>query len=107
MNGKQICVCKSNIDDSLKQIWKIESYGVSKETSEILLPKTKQKAIKILDKTVCKETFEHRLDEILWKKEINELPYNQQIAVSRLKSLEHRFKKEPEFCQKYQETSEN
>ena len=68
MNSKQICVCKSNIDDSLKQIWQIESYGVSKETSEILLPKTEQKAIKILDKTVCKETFEHRLDEILWKK---------------------------------------
>ena len=33
--------------------------------------------------------------------------YNRQIKVSRLKSLENKFKKEPEFCQKYQQTIES
>ena len=37
----------------------------------------------------------------------NKLPYNRQIAVSRLKSLENKFKKEAEFCQKYQQTIES
>ena len=44
---------------------------------------------------------------LLWKNEKAKLPYNRQTAVSRLNSLESKFKKEPEFCQKYQETIQN
>ena len=43
----------------------------------------------------------------MWKNENTKLPYNREIAVSRLKSLENKFKKEPEFCKKYQQTIES
>ena len=102
MNSNRICVCESNINDSLKQFWQIEPYGTSKENPVTLIPKTKQKPIEILNKTVCKEKLGHYSVGILWKNENTKLPYNREIAVSRLKSLENKFKKEPEFCQKYQ-----
>ena len=35
------------------------------------------------------------------------MPYNREIAVSRLKSLEYKFQKEPELCKKYQQTMES
>ena len=44
---------------------------------------------------------------LLWKNENTKLPYNREIAVSRLKSLENKFKKEPEFFKKYQQTTES
>ena len=65
MNSNGICVCESNIDNSLKQFWQIESLGLSKK---ILLPKTEQKAIEILNKIVCKEKSGHFLVGLLWKK---------------------------------------
>ena len=43
----------------------------------------------------------------MWRNENIKLPYNRQITVSRLKSLEKKFKKDPEVCQKYQQTIEN
>ena len=44
---------------------------------------------------------------LLWKNENTKLPFKRKIAVSRLKSLEEKFKKEPEFSQKYQQTIES
>ena len=44
---------------------------------------------------------------LLWKNETTKLPFKRKIAVSRLKSLEEKFKKEPEFSQKYQQTIES
>ena len=35
------------------------------------------------------------------------MPYNREIAVSRLKSLENKFQKEPELYKKYQQTMES
>ena len=86
----------------LKQFWHIESYGTSKENPETLLPKTKKKAVEVLNKTICKEKSGHYSVGLLWKNKNTKLPYNRQIAVSRLKSLEN----EPEFCQNYQQTIE-
>ena len=105
MNGNRICVCESNIHDLLKQFWHIESYGTSKENPETLLPKSEQKAIKILNKTICKEKLGHYSVGLLWKNKNTKLPYNREIAVSRLKSLENKVKKEPEFCKKHQKLS--
>ena len=107
LNSNRICVCESNVHDSLKQFWQIESCGTSKENPETLLPKSEQKAIEILNKTVCKEKSGHYSVGFLWKNENTKLPYNREIAVSRLKSLENKFKKEPEFCKKYQQTIES
>ena len=59
LNSNQICICKSNIHNSLKEFWHIESYGISKENPETLLPKSEQKAIEILNKIVCKKKFRH------------------------------------------------
>ena len=94
------------IHDLLKQFWQIESYGTSKE-NPVTLPKTKQRAIEILNKTICKEKSGHYSVRLLWKNENTKLPYNKEIAVLRLKSLENKFKKEPEFCQRYQQTIES
>ena len=55
LNSNRICVCESNINESLRQFWHIESYGTSKENPETLLPKTEQTTIEILNKIVCKE----------------------------------------------------
>ena len=38
------------------------------------------------------------------EKRYSKLPYNREMAVSRLKSLENKFQKEPELCKKYQQT---
>ena len=100
LNNNRICVCKSNINDPLKQFWQFESYGISKENPEKLLSKTEQKAIEILNETVCKENFGRYSIGLLWKNENIKLPYNRQIAVLTLKLLENKFKKESEFCQK-------
>ena len=61
----------------------------------------------VLNKTVCKEKSGHYSVGLLWNNENTKLPYNRKIAVSRLKSLEKKFRKEPEFCQKYQQTIES
>ena len=101
LHSNQICVCESNIHDSLKQFWQIESHGTPEEYPETLLPKSEQKASEILNKTICKEESGHYSVGLLWKKENTKLPYNREIAVSRLKSLENKFKNEPKFCKKY------
>ena len=41
------------------------------------------------------------------EKRKTKLSYNREIVFSRLKSLENKFKKEPEFCKKYQQTIES
>ena len=74
LNSNLICVCESNIPDSLKQFWLIESYGTSKENPEILLPKSEQKAIEILYKTVCEEKSGHYSVGLLWKNKNTKLP---------------------------------
>ena len=95
LNSNRVCICKSNINGSLKQFCQVESYGTSKESPDTLLPKTKQKLIEILSKTVFKEKSGHYSVGVMWKKENSELSSNRQIAVSGLKSLENKFKKEP------------
>ena len=85
MNSNRICVCESNIHDSLKQFCQIESYRTSKENHETLLPKSKQKDIQILNKTDCKEKSGHQSVRLLWKNEDTKLLYNGEITVSRLK----------------------
>ena len=69
--------------------------------------KTERKAFEIFNKTVCKEKSGHYSVGLLWKNEKTKLPYNRQIAVSRLKTLENKFRKESEFRQKYQRIIES
>ena len=107
LNSNQIFVFESNIHDSLKQFWQIESDGTSNENPETSLATSEQKAIEILNKTVCKEKLGSYSVGLLWKNENIKLPYNREIEVSRLKSLENKFKKEPEFFKKYQQTIES
>ena len=97
LNSNRICVCESNINESLKQFWQIESYGTNKENCEVLLPKSEQKAIEMLNKTVVKDNSGHFHIGLLWKNENSKLYFNRETAVSRLKSLENKFKKQPEF----------
>ena len=80
LNSNRICVCESNIHDSLKQFWQIESYGTSKENPEILLLKSEQRAIEILNKTVCKEKSGHYSVRLLWKKENTKLRYKVKVG---------------------------
>ena len=97
LNSNRICVCESNIHNSLKQFWQTESYDTSKEITETLLPKLEQKAIEMLNKTVCKEKSGHYSVGLLWKNHTTKLPYSREIAISRLKSLENEFKKSQYF----------
>ena len=90
MNSNRICVCESNIDDSLKQFWQTESYGTCKENPETLLQKAEKKATEILNKSVRKEKSGHYSVGLLWKNENTKLLYNRKIAVLRLISLENK-----------------
>ena len=107
LNSNQIFVFESNIHDSLKQFWQIESDGTSNENPETSLATSEQKAIEILNKTVCKEKLGYYSVGLLWKNQNTKLRYNREIAVSRLKSLGNKFKKEQEFFKKYQQTIES
>ena len=60
-----------------------------------LSPKNEQKAIKSLEDTVEKTSDKYYFVGLLWKEHITVLPFNRDLAIMHLKSLENKFKKRP------------
>ena len=90
-----------NFDDLNKNICKfreIESYGTSLKSAMLLL--YDQRALEILE-NITKFKNGHFEVEFLWKDELPRLPNNRDLAVTRFKSLEEKFRKNPEFHELY------
>ena len=91
----------TNFDDLNKNIckfWENESYGTSPKS--VLLPPYDQRALEILKNTT---KFKNGHFEVghLWKDGLPRLPNNRDLAVTRFKSLEKKFRKNPEFHELY------
>ena len=91
-----IRVCRAFL--RIRNIWYTSKADLS------LLLKNEQKAIKVLDDTVEKTTDDHYSVGILWKEHRPVLPFNRDLAIMRLKFLENKFKRDPEFYKSYKNT---
>ena len=92
------------LSESVERFWELETFGSRAKTDLTLLPKNEQKAIKVLDKTVEEMTDNHFSVGLLWKEHRPVLPFNRDFAIMWLKSLESKFKKDPEFYKTYKNT---
>ena len=100
-NANVYCNFMTNFDDLNKNIckfWENESYGTSPKS--VLLPPYDQRALEILKNTT---KFKNGHFEVghLWKDGLPRLPNNRDLAVTRFKSLEKKFRKNPEFHELY------
>ena len=103
INSNRISVNNKNLEDSIENFWKIDSYGTTKYANTSLLPRKEIKALDILEKTVTKIHGHYSLG-LLWRDEFPNLPNNRSLALSRFLSLEKKFKNNPEFHKQYQKT---
>ena len=103
INSNRISVNNKNLENSVENFWKIDSYGTTKDSNTSLLPQNEMKALAILEKTVTKIDGHYSLG-LLWRDEFPNLPNNRSLALSRFLSLEKKFKNNPEFHKQYQKT---
>ena len=100
-NTKGYCNFMTNLDDLHKNIckfWEIESYGTLPKSA--FLPPYDQRALEILENTT-KIKNGHFEVGLLWKDELPLLLNNRDLAVARFKSLEKKFRKNPDFHELY------
>ena len=90
--------------ESEERFWELETFGTCPKAYLTLLPKNEQKAINILEHTVEKTTDNHYFVGLLWKEHRPVLPFKRDLAIMRLKSLENKFKRDPEFYKSYKNT---
>ena len=103
VNSNRIALSNKNLDGSLEKFWKIDSFGTLKNDNPALLPRNEQKALNILQKTV-KRIDSHYSVGLFCKEESPSLPNNRNLALSRLLSLEKKFKNNPNFHANYKKT---
>ena len=101
-NASLTHIVTSNVDELVQKFWKVESYGTLPKKDPILLPKNDAHALQILDSTTTKEQDRHSAG-LLWKDDKPTLPYNRNMAISRMLSLERKFEKQPSPKCKYVE----
>ena len=68
-----------------------------------ILPQTEQRTLNILDKTTA-NTNNRYTDGLLWGEDNFKLPDNENLTVSRLFSLERKFKNHPILETSYKDT---
>ena len=87
-----------DLNENVKKFWTIDSYGTIPK-SQILTP-DEIKANEILESNSSFVNGHYEVG-LLWKETEPILPNNRNIAVKRLKNLEERFCKNPEYYQMY------
>ena len=80
------------LSESVERFWELETFGTHPKADLTLLPKIEQKAIKLREDTVEKTTDKHYSVGLLWKEHITVLPFNRDLEIMHLKSLENKFK---------------
>ena len=78
----------------------MESYGILPKKDPTLLPKNDTHALQILESTTTKEKDKYSVG-LLWKDDKPILPYNRNMAISQMLSLERKFEKQPSLKSKY------
>ena len=99
-NRNQVNLNFSETNISLEEFWKIENYGTLNKFLPALMTKDEKRADELLEKTT-KLIKRHYEVGILWKTDSPKLPYNRELAVKRLDSLERKFSRNLEFAKKY------
>ena len=92
------------LSESVERFWELETFGTHPKADLTLSPKNEQKPIKLLEDTVEKTSDKHYFVGLLWKEHITVLPFNRDLAIMHLKSLENKFKRDPEFYKSYKNT---
>ena len=93
----------SNIDKLIQKFWNVESYSILTKKDPTLLPKNDVHTLQILESTTTKEKDRYSV-RLLWRNDKPILPYNRNMAISRMLSLERKFEKQPSLKSKYVET---
>ena len=84
------------LSESVERFWEFETFGTRPKADLTLSLKNEQKVVKVLEDTVEKMIHNHSVG-LLWKEHRPVLPINRDLAMMRLKSLENKLKKNPEF----------
>ena len=92
------------LSEFVQCFWELETFGTRSKADLTLLLKNKQKVIKVLEDTVEKTMDDHYSVDLLWKEHRPVLLFNRDPAIMRLKSLENKFKRDPEFYKSYKNT---
>ena len=103
VNSNRISVNNKNLENSIENFWKIDSYRTTKFANTSLQPRNEIKALDILEKTVRKIDGYYSLG-LLWRDKFSNLPNNKSLALSRFLSLEKNLKNNPEYHKQYQKT---
>ena len=93
-----------SLSESVERFWELETCVTRPKAELTLLPKSEQKAIKVPKGTVEKMTDNHYSIGFLWREHRPVLLFNRDLAIIRLKSLENKLKKDPEFYKTYKNT---
>ena len=79
-------IVTSNVEELVHKFWKEESYGTLSKKDPTLLPKNDTHALQILESTTINEKDRYSVG-LLWKDDKPSLPYNRNMAISRMLSL--------------------
>ena len=98
VNPIRISSSDDNTDTLLERFWSIEEMGIQSSTPP--LSREDKIAVNILESTIANIGNRYEVG-LLWKPGAPNLPNNRQQALRRLFKLEARFRKDPEFAQRY------
>ena len=90
------------LDQIVENFWEIESYGTNHQETSSSFSKEEQRAIQTLEKTVSFEN-DHYSVGLLRINEQPSLNNNQNLACTRLYSLERKFQRDPSLAAKYKQ----
>ena len=89
-----------SLNANVEKFWQVESYGTLPKTDPSLLSLEEKRALEILKKSTTIEDGHFKVG-MLWRDDQPSLPYNRELALSRLRSLENKFSKNTSFANMY------
>ncbi|XP_063821243.1 uncharacterized protein LOC135071381 [Ostrinia nubilalis] len=87
-----------SVETLIKENYKLDSIGIEKKDYRT---KSQARALDILENTTRRLPGGRFETGLLWRDDLKDVPNNFEIALSRFKSLERKFQKEPEFAEAY------
>ena len=102
INSNRISVNNKNLEKSIENFWKIDSYGTTKDANPSLLPRNEKKALDILEKSVTKIGGHYSLG-LLWRDASRNLSNDRSLTFSRFLSFKKKFKNNLKLHKQYHE----
>ena len=103
VSSNSIISSHNTLENTVQQFWEVDSYGIVAKSDSSLLSLNERCALDILESTSTKLNGHYAVG-FLWKEDKPHLPNNRNLAISRMKSIENKFKKNPTLAFKYKET---